>query len=143
MDKAGVTAAVRPVSPSASPIPGIKALARCSLGGSFEKTRTCGGSVQDSTLNFDNVIARAAVSNLTAAQVAQRQRSMMSSQVQRVDAAFNESTPSTSTGASGSGAVSSAWLYGVGTQFAVDSSGLSGEQRMVKCGKQVHKLKVG
>lgn len=79
-------------------------------------------------MDVDNVVARAAASNLTAAQVAQRQRDMMSSQIQSFDATFGGSTQGTSTGASWDGTAHSAWLNGMGAQFAGHSSGLSGEQ---------------
>lgn len=80
-------------------------------------------------MDVDNVIVRAAASSLTAAQVAQRQRDMMSSQVQSFDAAFGGSTQAASAGATGTGTRHAPWLYGVGSQFASHSSGLSGERR--------------
>lgn len=82
-------------------------------------------------MNGDNVGARAVVSNLTTAQVAQRQRDMMPYHVESVDAAFSDGTQATSPGASGTGAMPSAWLNGIGAQFAGHSNGLSGEQRKV------------
>lgn len=80
-------------------------------------------------MDAENVAARAAVSNLTAAQVAQRQRDLMLYQIQSFDAAFSQGTLATSARASGAGTTDPAWLNGIGAQFAVRSSGLSGEQR--------------
>lgn len=53
----------------------------------------------------------------------------MSSQIQSFDAAFSQGTLGTSASASGAGTTHPAWLNGIGAQFAVHSSGLSGEQR--------------
>lgn len=94
-------------------------------------TRTAGNGVRASALDVDNVAARAAVSNLTAAQVAQRQRDMMSSQIQNFDAKFSGSTQATTTGASGTGTGTThlAWLNGIGAQFAGPLQWPSGKQR--------------
>lgn len=72
---------------------------------------------------------RAAASSLTAAQIAQRQLDLMSSQIQSFDAAFGGTTQAASAGASGTGTTHPTWLCGVGAQFASHSSGLSGERR--------------
>lgn len=88
-----------------------------------------------SVLNFDNVLARTAYSNLTAVQVAKRQREMMSTQVQSFDAAFSGRTQVVSSGTSAAGTSESAWLNGMGAQFAAHSNGLSGEQRTENHGK--------
>lgn len=53
----------------------------------------------------------------------------MSSQIRSFEATFSEGTLATSAGASGAGTTHPAWLNGIGAQFAVHSSGLSGEQR--------------
>ena len=80
-------------------------------------------------MNFDNVLARTAYSNLTAAQVVQRRRDMMSSQIQSFDAAFGRHTQATSAGASAVSTSDPAWFNGSGAQFTGHSSGLSGEKR--------------
>lgn len=77
----------------------------------------------------DNVLARAAASYLTAAQVAQRQRDMASSQIQSLDTRLRGVTRTTSTGTSGTGTMHPWRLNGIGAQFTVHSSGLSGERR--------------
>ncbi|POS68538.1 hypothetical protein DHEL01_v213068 [Diaporthe helianthi] len=89
--------------------------------GSSHKYRTGGSSNGGPALNFDSVLARAASSSLTAAQVAQRQRGMMSSRIQTFDAAFSGH-------AQASGTSHPAWLNGIGAQFEAHSSGLSSEQ---------------
>lgn len=61
--------------------------------------------------------------------MAQRQRDMMSSQIQSFDATFGGSVQACSTGNSWDGTTDPAWLNGIGAQFAGHSSGLSGEKR--------------
>lgn len=75
----------------------------------------------NSSLSFDSVLARAAHSNLTVAQVSQRQRDMMSARIQGFGSAFSGSTQAP-------GPSQPAWLDGTGAQFEAPKSGLSGEQ---------------
>lgn len=56
----------------------------------------------------------------------------MSDQIHSFDAAFSECSPGVSAGAPGAGTSDPALFYGIGAQFAVHSSGLSGAQRKVK-----------
>lgn len=83
----------------------------------------------------DNVLARAAASYLTAAQVAQRQRDMASSQIQSLDTRLRGVARIASTGTSGTGTMHPGRLNGIGAQFTVHPSGLSGEQRGANHGK--------
>ncbi|ROW07349.1 hypothetical protein VMCG_03894 [Cytospora schulzeri] len=84
------------------------------------------GSVQASTFDFDNVLARAAYSEETTVQRVQRQQASASSQLQHVDASLREQgSHATSNGANG-GARSSQddQLRGIGAQFDTDAGGL-------------------
>lgn len=60
---------------------------------------------------------------------------MMSTQIQSFDAAFSERTQVVSSRTSAAGTLESAWLKGMGAQFAAHSSGPSDEQRKANHGK--------